>query len=37
MAKRELKSLEIKASKFADKTVVNFDEGITGIIGLMAA
>ena len=29
-----LKSLEIKGFKsFADKTIVSFDEGITGIIG----
>jgi chromosome segregation ATPase len=29
-----LKSLEIKGFKsFADKTIVKFDEGITGIIG----
>jgi chromosome segregation protein len=29
-----LKSLEIKGFKsFADKTVVSFDEGVTGIIG----
>ena len=30
----ETKELEIKGFKsFADKTIVNFDEGITGIIG----
>ena len=29
-----LKSLEIKGFKsFADKTIINFDEGITGVIG----
>ena len=29
-----LKSLEIKGFKsFADKTILNFDEGITGVIG----
>jgi len=29
-----LKSLEIKGFKsFADKTVLHFDEGITGVIG----
>ena len=30
----KLKSLEIKGFKsFADKTILNFDEGITGVIG----